>query len=304
MTRALALLQQDIEAFAKLHAREIRHPEELSLSPELTKAFTRLCPFNARPGNLEMRIARGLRLETLEALDFLAKANKPVTMLDCGSGWGTQAIFFAFLGAKVIGVELIQERVDIAEARLEWFRKQTDRPLDVTFVAGNVFPVLRERPCELVWICQAISHIHPAEDFLSELYETMPPDGVVIISDANWMNPRARWFLYKQFWRMHRNLRWYSHSRYKDPQTGKPVEMAEERVFSPAGLAELMRRSGFKVTKVISRGFLPVFRLSADGKLTWAFKLFDKLDSMISALPVLGRTGTFLVATGCKEDNP
>ena len=300
MTQDYASVLEQLDAFAQLHAREMQHPDELGLSPEQQKLFVSLCSVNVHEENLALRIARSLRMESEEALRLLAEAGRPMSILDCGCGWGTHALLFAFLGARVIGAELIEERLHIGRVRLEWYRKQANRPLDVEFMARNIFPVLRERSCEMVWICQAISHIHPAEDFLDQLYETMPPGGWVVISDANWLHPLTRWHLYKQYWRVHKKLRWYSHSRYKDPATGEPVEMAEERVFSPGGLARLVRRSGFEVTCTHTRGFVPVFRLSRQGNWPGALRLSDRLDAALSHTPIIGRLGGFLVVVGRK----
>ena len=293
---------EQLSAFAKLHAHELQHPDALGLPREQEARFRSLCPVDAGRPNLALRIATGLQQESLEAVGLLDRPGSAPTLLDCGCGWGTHALMFAFLGAKVVAVELIEDRLEIARARLDWYRRQTDRKLDVEFVNRNVFPVLGEHPCEIVWVCQAISHIHPAEGFLQQLYDAMPQGGHVVISDANWLNVPTRIHLYRQFWRVNRNLKWYSHQNYTDPETGEPVEMAEERVFSPGGLARLISGGGFELVGIRTRGFVPMFRLSADGKWGRALAALQGIDRTLSSIPLIGRTGTFLVGVGRKGD--
>ena len=295
-----AAIEERLAPFAALHARELEHIGDLNLPDDLKEEFRRLSPYKAGAPHLETRLIRGLRLEGLEAFERILAAEDTPSILDCGSGWGTQAILFAMLGAKVIGVELLESRVDIANARLEWYREQTGQDLDVQFIARNVFPVLKEHPCRIVWVCQAISHIHPAEDFLDGLHDAMPPGGEIIISDANWLDPRRRVQLYRQYWRVHKKLKWYTHSRNCDPVTGEAVEMAEERMFSPRGLAKLMRGSGFEVLSTRTSGFVPVFRLSCGGGCPAILRTLDSIDGILSHVPGLGSMGTFLVGVGRK----
>ena len=54
------------------------------------------------------------------AMEFIIDSDSTQpTVLDCGCGFGSESIAFGLLGAKVLGVDLSTERINVASKRLK-----------------------------------------------------------------------------------------------------------------------------------------------------------------------------------------
>lgn len=161
-------------------------------------------------------------------------------VLDAGSGLGTQAILFALLGAKVHGVDFRQERVIISEKRARYWQEKFETEFDTGFTCGSVFRLPEKEVYDFIWVCQAISHIDPAEDFLEFTYRLLKPGGEVVICDPNGM------YIPHHFHQL-RNRGTCVYRTYK-MHTGEVVPEAMERLFTFGGIQRLLRRSGFEIS--------------------------------------------------------
>ena len=163
----------------------------------------------------------------------------PPVVLDAGSGLGTQSILFGLLGAKVHGVDLKLERVIMAQKRAARWSEKLNVKLDVGFACESLFAVPREEKYDFIWICQAISHIDPAEDFLDLSYKLLKPGGHVVVYDPNGM------YLPNQLHQL-RNRGTQIHRSYTTHK-GETVKYAVERLFTFGGIQRLLRRRGFSI---------------------------------------------------------
>ena len=59
-------------------------------------------------------------------------------VLDCGCGFGSESIAFGLLGAKVFGVDLSTERINVASKRLTYYEDRCADELDVSFKNMNI----------------------------------------------------------------------------------------------------------------------------------------------------------------------
>jgi SAM-dependent methyltransferase len=188
-----------------------------------------------------------LALECLRALPDTA------TILDTGSGYGTESLLFALLGKQVVGVELVSERAALARSRIPFFRSVADGPLNIRFENANVFRFFEESdPCDVIWAMEAISHIYPPESFFRVALEKLKPGGRLIVSDPNSLNLLA-WL---RSVRIRGSVRHAPHRRFRDPETDVPVDYGQEQVFSVFRLKMLLASVGFRVRRTDVSGFL------------------------------------------------
>jgi SAM-dependent methyltransferase len=242
-----------------------------------------------------------------ELIDASANEGTSARVLDAGCGHGSESLLFALAGADVTGVDLVEERVRLARARAAWWSEKVGRDLRVSFANRNIFQLLDEQTFDCVWLQEAIQHIHPAEKFLKTAFNALRPGGVVVVSDSNKWNPLTIVEMIPFYWRNGGQLTWFVHTKYKDPDTGQPVEMASERLFSRRGLSRMLADAGFEVTHVEVNGQIPLrkFALAADRlsepRSLGLMKPLVTLDRWYKHLPVLNDLGGTLTAVGIRN---
>ncbi len=179
-------------------------------------------------------------------------------LLDSGCGCGSESILAALLGADVTGIDLVPLRTAYAASRIPFFTDLRQGPLNLRFRTSNAIAHLRDsRGYDLIWANEAISHIHPAEEFFSVAWQALAPGGLLIIADANSLNPVARW----RATRIRGGVNWYVHRQCRLLDDIPHDEVAEERLFTCRTLPRLLRRAGFRVRRPEMHGFLGSFFL-------------------------------------------
>lgn len=225
-------------------------------------------------------------------------------VLDCGSGSGYQSLLLALAGARVTGVDLTEKRVVIARRLAEAF-KQGGGEVQANFVHQGLFSFLEHRRgrevYNLIWISEAVSHIHPLEEFWPLLKEVMAPGGSLAITEANLLNPLVR----RQVGRERRDHFarrkqapedyrqgdfWLFPARFQDPATGQELMMANERMLSPARLQAMLREWGFGGFELYWRSFAPraLYRLAGEDACR-------ALERAVQAAPLLRRLAAHYV---------
>jgi SAM-dependent methyltransferase len=109
-------------------------------------------------------------------------------VLEIGCGTGTQALVYAMLGARVIGVDANTVRVDIARKRCDFYRALLGRRLDAEFVYADVFVYT---PPERLWFDAiysmfALNLIQPTVTLVPRLHAWLTPGGRLVIDDGNY----------------------------------------------------------------------------------------------------------------------
>lgn len=230
------------------------------------------------------RMRRGYLRYMIEQLLAFPGEEKP-TVLDAGSGWGTQGILFGLAGASVLGCDLRKDRVDIGNKRLNYWNERLGMQLDVRFACRNLFEMDADNSFDFVWSSQSISHIDPAEDFLELAFRFLKPGGQLVVSDSSVFS------LFGQLRHLRaRGLR--VHQTYK-MHTGETVPYAVERMMSYGKVSRLMKRTGFQV--VHRSCFFPYFRGRASDSV------FDVLLRRLDNVPLLSAAfGRLYVVAGRK----
>lgn len=232
-------------------------------------------------------------LPMVKLINSLPVREKPWKILDAGCGVGTESIFWASLrdDVEVVGADIKQERLDVAQARLEKMKAATGKPLKVSFELTNIFKLLDTKQFDLIWTMEAISHIHPAEEFLSAAYNSLEPGGHLIISDSHLLNPKMQWRIIK----LRRKSPKYTHKVLPD---GSRIDYADERLFAVPFLKKLMRHAGF--TGLQSQ--LSVFFPPGMARFEHLFSSLVGMDKALNYIPLLRLIGGIYTLSGKKTN--
>jgi 2-polyprenyl-3-methyl-5-hydroxy-6-metoxy-1,4-benzoquinol methylase len=240
-----------VQAFCELFRDELDHRSIYGLDDQELRRYYR--SFFLADGSLSPLAAFGYTSRLAPALLAQRQVTNPPRLLDAGCGYGTESLLVALSGADVTGVELVPERVKLARSRLQFYQESASATLPIQFINADVVRYLgKTLPFDIIWIMEAISHIHPLELFLPLASKCLSTGGFLITSDPNALNPIARYRAYRIRGTRYRRLR----VKARDPDSGVPVCEAVERIFSVLDYTQRISQAGFSVTEVVMSGFL------------------------------------------------
>jgi SAM-dependent methyltransferase len=277
-----------VQIFCDLFGDELDHRSAHGLHvQDLRRYYGNLFLANGAPSPLGVY---GYASRLAPALVSLRTAGSPIRLLDAGCGYGTESLLFALLGADVTGVELVPERVELARSRPGFYQDRVAASLSIRFVNADVIRYLEKTgPFDIIWIMEAISHIHPLDTFLPLAYDRLSPEGLLITSDPNALNPLAL----VRACRIRGALRHQLRLKAMDPDGDTPVYEAVERIFSVPGYARRVSDVGFEVTQAITSGFLASSLMPASlHRLRFACTLLTSLQRALQTVPILRLMGT------------
>jgi SAM-dependent methyltransferase len=178
-------------------------------------------------------------------------------VLDAACGNGFEAVLFALHGKRVYANDVSSARVAVASARAALYRELLGSDFRLTVMCGNAIDLAAELPSfDVIYVQEAISHIHPAETFLREVAgRLLTADGKLVVCDGNSWNPVTRVRISRHLWAQRRTLRHFVVEQV-DPETGRKYLMAEERTFSAWGMRRAFEHAGLAVDRVVMSGFV------------------------------------------------
>lgn len=203
-------------------------------------------------------------------------------VLDCGCGLGSESIACAIIGAKVVGIDLDKERIDVAKKRLSYYRSKFDVNLDVDFLCREILKYESNVKFDILHAKEFISHVWSLPAFLKFARNVLREKGYLIVTDANLFNP------YIAF-RAHLDHRTALFTAVYEPETDTKIPYAVERLFSPRYVAKVFIQHGFKPISINIFGYFP----SIPRRL---LNVAGKLEEVLSNIPV----GTAYEITGVK----
>jgi 2-polyprenyl-3-methyl-5-hydroxy-6-metoxy-1,4-benzoquinol methylase len=194
---------------------------------------------------LETEVRGGVRSTYGHVLGRIlaGRPDRPFRVLDAGCGFGTECLLFASAGADVTGNDLRGERVHAAEKRPAFWARETGRPLALRFRLANIFDEPERDHFDVIWVHNAITHIHPVDGFLRLCRDLLAPGGEVVIVDVNKTSLRRR---LQGEHEKHQGASQYT-TRI-DPATGKEVVYAVERDFGLLEQCRLLEQAGLRVS--------------------------------------------------------
>lgn len=218
-------------------------------------------------------------------LSQLPQRGQPWRVLDAGCGVGTEALLWASLrpDIAVVGVDVSSKRLDTAVARQAYYEQKANRSLNVQFVDASVFDVLRTHSFDVVWTMEALSHIDPAEAFLTAVADNLDPSGALVISDSHLANPWMAWRIYK----IRRRTPGGSYKSSRIISSGQTISYANERLFTVNRLSNMLRRTGFQTIKTHLHIFFPPSFARYRLLLAWG----QRLDGVLGRTPLLRNLG-------------
>lgn len=218
-------------------------------------------------------------------IDATSRITPETTLLDAACGYGTEAIIFSLLGAKVVGIDLNEYRIRIAKRRTSYYEKRLGTPLKINFLPRNAVKYVDKASFDIVWVTNAISHIYPVDKFLSTAWGNLRLGGCLIVRDANKHNPYV-FYTSSRAWRRRGRV-----IERIDPENGGTVQMGVENVYSVGEMTHLMRQANFHIESTHRYGFFPNLRVGA----------FAHLDELLSGAPLINRIALFYSIVGRRE---
>jgi 2-polyprenyl-3-methyl-5-hydroxy-6-metoxy-1,4-benzoquinol methylase len=162
-------------------------------------------------------------------------------VLDCGSGFGTEAIAFALAGASVTAVDVFPVYLGLVERRSAMYGRlfAVDLGCHIQRVSSHLPDYEPNCRYDVVWSNESIEHIAPLERFFGRLPGWLAPHGRVVICNDNALSPirLAATIRARGSWR----------ARYETrtvPGRAAPIPYGNEVIRSPVATARMLKAAG------------------------------------------------------------
>lgn len=112
-------------------------------------------------------------------------------VLDVGCGYGSDSLFLANLGCRVIGVDPSEEKIAVARQRARYWRSNLGEAPEPEFVSGfleemDAWPA---GSFEGIFVAECLHHCEPVENVLLKMRELISDDGSVCVLESNAGSP-------------------------------------------------------------------------------------------------------------------
>ena len=131
-----------------------------------------------------------------EAAKFLLSGKDSPTIIDIGSGYGTQAIFLALLGARVISVDLDPLSLSIQRKRIAFYEEISQKKLKIDIIEGDSLALDYSAlgPFDALYSMFAFNMIQPSSDLLEMILPSMAARSRFVIQDGN-ASSAVKWII-------------------------------------------------------------------------------------------------------------
>lgn len=185
--------------------------------------------------------------------------NPKATLLDlgCDDGKWTLELAKKIQTKNIYGVEVVPERIKIAKKNgLKIFKADLNKTLPFK---NSFFDVVHAN--------QVIEHLYDTDKFVYEIYRILKPNGYVIISTENlssWHNVFALSLGFQPFSSTNVSIKgnignplalWNN----LESKNSKLKSWQHNRLFSYFALKDLFQKYNFKVEKIITSGYYPLW---------------------------------------------
>ena len=233
------------------------------LTPENQRVFDRY--YSSYKKRFPNYIRKHYVSQTQEITSLISSKKMP-HVLEVGCGCGTESIWFAMLGASVIGIDLQVDRLSVARERINILRENLKIEVDVKFEALNLFEMDNFKGFDIIWMEQAFHHIEPRDKVPITLYNLLNPGGYVVIAESNGWNPFLQLSLLRK-----RGIK--TIKQYTD-ETGKSHLYGDERIITPRSLIKLFKKNNFNF--ISKRLFRTLPNLNNINRYAWIEKFIPK----------------------------
>jgi len=176
----------------------------------------------------------------LEVSNYLKK-NKGCSILDVGCGVGNDLLYFAYCGAKALGIDINKSRLACAKERISVEKKLFRRKnrLNCIFENKNILDIKASKKFDVIWMKEAFHHLEPRDKILDKLKNVTRKEGYLFISESNALNPLIQLLLIKK--------RGINTVKEFTDEEGNIFPYGDERIVSPYTLKKILENKGFKV---------------------------------------------------------
>jgi SAM-dependent methyltransferase len=134
--------------------------------------------------------------QTKELTELIRERGTP-RVLEVGCGCGTEALWAAIQGAEVTGIDIADDLLAAARARLGLLEGLTGNRLRCRLRRASVITFADGAPFDIVFLEQTFHHLEPRADVVAALSRLVAPGGHLILSESNAWNPFLQAMLFK-----------------------------------------------------------------------------------------------------------
>jgi SAM-dependent methyltransferase len=156
----------------------LNHDEQLQLQSH----YERMLNPQRYPPGLAATIYSNRRRHGVQ---FISETENPI-VFDAGCGYGSESFLFAYLGAKVVAVDVSADQMRIAMKRQRYYEELFGKPLDINFVAADLEEYTPEMTnLSLTWSASVLAAVRNQNKFLEKIYKATRPKGQIMITDQS-----------------------------------------------------------------------------------------------------------------------
>jgi 2-polyprenyl-3-methyl-5-hydroxy-6-metoxy-1,4-benzoquinol methylase len=130
-------------------------------------------------------------------LTELVRAQRAPRLLEVGCGCGTEALWAAIQGAEVTGIDIDEDMLGAARARLDILQRGTGERLRCDLRAASVLELADTSPFDIVFLEHTFHHLEPRSEVVAALSRLVAPGGHVILAECNAWNPLLQAVFFK-----------------------------------------------------------------------------------------------------------
>ncbi len=150
---------------------------------------------------------------------------------------------------NVVGVEVFQDRINIAQKRLDYHKNNGNIKSSVKIMHENFlnYNTIHKENYHKIYCYDVLTHIHPIDDAFENIYKSLKPNGIFVTGDWNMYNPITYYNFKKLFTSRFGHFDYgFVHETTNDPKNNEPVLMAEEAMWSKNQYKDFSKRHGFR----------------------------------------------------------
>lgn len=209
-----------------------------------------------------------------EIMGILSSCPGKMKLLEIGSGTGSEILFLSRLCKRAVGIESYIGKLRCANQRKQVLEKHFDIKLPVEFIHSLVQFMPEDEKFDIIWMEEAFHHIEPRKMLVEKIVKLLAPEGVIIISETNGLNPLVQAKLIAR--RGFKTI-----IKQKHPVTGETYLYGNERILAGKKMKQLFESAGLETE------FINHFRILPNIESALFYKQIILLENYFSKLSIL-----------------
>lgn len=219
------------------------------LQPDEQRTFDRYYAKYQRTFSKYTRAHYNSQTRELFKLMALADTAAEPSILEVGSGCGTESLWFALNGAQVTSLDVSEKRLRVARARQKIVEEEIGKSLKVDFRNQSFLDLGPDKQFDFIWMEQTFHHLEPRRAVYPAIAKALKPGGHVVIAEANGWNLLVQAQLV--------GVRGFKTKTVKTATDGTIIEYGNERITIPSVISQGLRKVGLETKQVRYFRMLP-----------------------------------------------